>query len=424
MTEAARRLLLDLWTAGIAAVDGRPAVRRYLERARLQGRWRIIAIGKAAAAMTLGAHDALGEQILDALVVTKTGHVPEQLAASLERLDLHIASHPMPDQRSLAAGAALLERVVATSAGDGLLFLISGGASSLAEVPAAGVTLAELVACNEWLLASGLPIGEVNAVRGRLSQIKGGRLAAHLVGRKAVALLISDVPDDDPAVIGSGMLVAARPAALPESLPAAWRERLEALPDSRATAGGQVEIAIVARPEDLLAALRDAARARAQSIEVWPERFAGDAHDIALRAARDLHGSSADLIAAAGESTVHLPAAPGRGGRNQHLALVAAQALAGGPEVTLLAAGTDGTDGPTDDAGAIVDAETLERGALAGLDARAALARAAAGEFLEASGDLLCTGPTGTNVGDVLIGLTAAGQHRLMRGSAMGCLRP
>jgi hydroxypyruvate reductase len=236
MTDAGRRLLLDLWTAGSAAVDGRAAVRRYLENVSLRGRCRIIAIGKAAAAMTLGAHDVLGDQVVDTLVVTKAGHVPDQLTASIERFDLYIASHPIPDRRSLAAGAAVLARVATTSACDELLFLISGGASSLAEVPAPGLTLTELITYNEWLLASGLPIGEVNTVRGRLSQLKAGRLAAHLEGRNAMALLISDVPGDDPAVIGSGMLVAAARAPLPASLPVEWRQRLESLPDPRPAA--------------------------------------------------------------------------------------------------------------------------------------------------------------------------------------------
>ncbi|HSN70243.1 MAG TPA: DUF4147 domain-containing protein, partial [Steroidobacteraceae bacterium] len=339
--------------------------------------------------------------------------VPNGFHLGLARVDLHIAGHPLPDAHSLAAGAAVLERVRATPPDVSLLFLISGGASSLVELPTDGVTLADVIAWNAWLVGSGLPISAVNAVRGRFSQLKAGRLAQHVAPRRALALMISDVPHDDPAVIGSGLLIASPDASLPAGLPDAMRERIDALPASPTEPAIAVPTAIVARPEDFRDAAAAEARRRGFQVEAWPERFDGDATRVAGRAAERLARSRADLIVAVGESTVQLPRAPGRGGRNQHLALAAARHLAGRPLAVLLAAGSDGTDGPTEDAGAIVDDGTVDRGQLAGLDPGEALARAAAGEFLEASGDLYSTGPTGTNVGDVLIGLTTRGARVL-----------
>jgi glycerate 2-kinase len=339
----------------------------------------IAAVGKAAPAMALGAHDALGARIVNTLVITRSGHAPRELEA-LSAVTLIESAHPVPDERSLAAGARLLEWVRALPPGAAPLFLISGGASSLVEVLADGVSLEDLTRLNVAGLTADMAIGELNARRRTLSRLKGGRLAAQLRGRPARALFISDVPDNDPAVIGSGLL-------------------------GPAPGGDAVERSVVASVDDAVAAVAEAGAARGLKVLTPSGRFAGSATRLAARFAHELKLAAAQLLVWGGESTVQLPPAPGRGGRNQHLALAAARLIAGHAELMLLAAGTDGTDGVTEDAGALVDGDSCARLALAALDADRCLERADSATALEASGDLVHTGPTGTNVGDLVIGL-------------------
>ena len=373
---------MALLAAGLARVDGRSCVRGALAAAAptaASAPVRVAAIGKAAPAMALGAHDALGARIVDTLVITRAGHAPPELLAR-GNIELHEGAHPVPDQRSLTAGARLLEWVRQLPAASVPLFLISGGASSLVEVLAEGVSLEALLSLNVQGLAADIPIGELNARRRAISRIKGGRLAAELHGRPAWALFVSDVPGDDPAVIGSGLL-------------------------GPAPGGDAVQRLIVASVDDAVAAVAAAARRLDLLVRAPPGRFADSATRLAARFAHELHLAPEQLLVWGGESTVQLPPSPGRGGRNQHLALAVAKLIAGHPELLLLAAGTDGTDGVTEDAGALVDAETCARIALAELDADRCLQRADSGTALEASGDLVHTGPTGTNVGDLVIGL-------------------
>jgi glycerate 2-kinase len=376
--EPQRRLLLELLHSALAAVEGRRCTRAALAApaaADARPVW-VAAIGKAACSMALGARDALGARLERTLIVTKDGHViPE--AAGLPGLQLCESSHPVPDERSLRAGARLLEFLDQMPAGVRPLFLISGGASSLIEVLASGVGLAELQALNARGLASGMSIETLNSARGAISQIKAGRLAARVNGRGALALLISDVPGNDPAVIGSGLM--------------------------GKTAADDLQRIVVACIEDAMRAVQ--ARAGTLGCSLAGARYEGDAERLAVRFAHELHLSPTPLKVWGGESVVRLPAQPGRGGRNQHLALAAARLMAGYGELHLLAAGTDGTDGPTGDAGAIVDGETCGRAMLAGFDVDRALRGFDSGPLLEATGDLLHTGPTGTNVGDLVIGL-------------------
>jgi hydroxypyruvate reductase len=241
------------------------------------------------------------------------------------------------------------------------------------------VTLAELAALNRRLLAEGVAIQAINAQRRARSRIKGGALIERLQGRAGCALLLSDVPGDDPAVIGSGLAGPAR--------------------------GDRLHRVVIASNDDAVGAAAGAARAAGLSVQVGEARFDGDAAALGARFAQAIASGAADVFVWGGESTVRLPPAPGRGGRNQQLALAAARALQGQRGLTLLAAGTDGTDGPTEDAGAMVDGGTWQRIRDAGLDGEDCLARADAGAALEAAGDLLHTGATGTNVGDLVIGL-------------------
>lgn len=385
MTSADRRhaLLLDLLQAGLEAVEGRRCVREALlanpPAPRDTPVW-AAAIGKAASSMALGAADALGESLQRVLVITKSGHLAPELLA-LPAVAAHESAHPVPDERSLAAGRRLIEWLDELPHAAAPLFLISGGASSLVEVLEPGVSLAQLEQLSADGLAAGVPIGELNARRARLSQIKGGRLAARLAGREALALFISDVPDDDPAVIGSGLLGPALGGA------------------------DLIERRIVASVDRAMEGVAAAALRQNLTVERVPQRFAGEATRLAARFTHELLIGGTQVRVWGGESTVSLPAPAGRGGRNQHLALAAARFLPEYPDLLLLAAGTDGTDGPTEDAGGLVDAETCARLALAGLEADDCLARADAGTALAAADALVRTGPTGTNVADLVIGL-------------------
>src|SRR6185437_10688254 len=228
----------------------------------------------------------------------------------------------------------------------------SGGASSLVEVLEPGVALEALEQLSARGLAAGLPIAELNAQRAHLSRIKGGRLAALLDGRAARALFISDVPEDDPAVIGSGLLGPA--------------------------AGGvdRIERQIIATVDRAMQGVATAASQRGLTVECVQPRFEGEATRLAARFTHELLIGNTQVRVWGGESTVVLPPDPGRGGRNQHLALAASRLLPDYPHLLLLAAGTDGTDGPTDAAGGLVDAETCARVALAGLDPDDCLSRA------------------------------------------------
>lgn len=402
-----RRLLTGIFDRALAAVRGRPAVRRVLTARGIEGPVTLVAVGKAAQSMTEGAWNALGERIRGGLVISKLGHlVPERLARfGLEGL---VGGHPLPTEGSLAAGQRLLQVVAGRGTGT-LLFLISGGASSLVEVPAGGLGLAELARINVWLLGSGLPIDAMNLVRKSVSRIKGGGLLGYLEGRHPRVLAISDVPGDDPAVIGSGLLVpepdlASRLAALewPDWLQD-WTER--ALVERAEIPERGPELELVATLD--MARNAAAMAAGEAGIVVHPQRepLAGDAAACGRALARRLLEGPPGLYIWGGETTVRLPERPGRGGRNQHLALAAAVTLAGRDDGFLLSGGTDGTDGPTDDAGGLVDGGTLRRAKAAGFEAQAALAAADAGSLLAATGDLLRIGPTGTNVMDLVLGL-------------------
>ncbi len=382
--EPRRRILLELLRAALAAADGRSCTLQALRSERLRNRieraspfW-IAAVGKAASTMALGASDALGAALERVLLITKDGHVDAD-ARQLPRLEAWESAHPVPDQRSLDAGARLMRFVEEMPAEVQPLFLVSGGASSLVEVLVPGTSLDDLQQLNREGLSGGLPIDVLNARRRGISRIKGGQLSARLADRGAIALFISDVPGDDPAVIGSGLLGPA-PAA----------------------AADPIERIVVASMAKALEAVR--ARAGALSVHIEPKFFGGPTERLAVRFAHELALSASPLCVWGGESALELPRSPGRGGRNQHLALAAARLIAG-HDLFLLAAGTDGTDGPTADAGAVVDGNTCARVASVGLDVDDCLRRADSGAALAAAGDLVHTGPTGTNVGDLVVGL-------------------
>jgi hydroxypyruvate reductase len=366
-----------------------------------------VAIGKAAAAMMQGAVEALGEHLAGGLQVTRHGYAAA--GTPLPRIAVVEADHPLPGAASLAAGRELLDFIAAVPPQAPLVFLISGGTSALVEVLSPGVDAAQLQAANDWLLASGWDIGRVNLVRCALSAIKGGRLAGYLAGHPVLNLLLSDVPGDAPVAIGSGLLVPSRAGALAASdlarLPS-WLRRLYAAPPPlpAAEAFAAIRTEILRSNRDARVAAAAAGRARGLAVHATDDLVQGEAaaagHDLAER----LLAGPPGLYVWGGETTVRLPPQPGHGGRCQTLALAAAQVLAGS-DIVLLAAGTDGSDGPGEDAGALVDGATLARGELDCFDAGECLVRADAGSFLEASGDLIQTGPTGSNVMDLVLAL-------------------
>jgi len=388
---SARHSLLELFDAGLRAVDGRACVARYLRGADLPAPIAVFAVGKAASAMALGARDVLAGRIVQLGVITKVGHsAPELYGDNIWQVE---SPHPVPDVRSLSHGEALETAVRELSPDVFPLFLVSGGSSSLVEALRDGVSLEDLFALNVEGLASGWDIATLNRKRAALSRIKGGGIARLLGERRALALFVSDVPGDDPDVIGSGLL-------------------------GRGGAADRVERRVVASVDTAVDAVVQAATARGLGLETRAGRFDGAAADVAQEFVAALRATAANGLAWGGESTVKLPVKTGRGGRNTHLALAAARLLKRGEALTILAAGTDGTDGPTDDAGAIIDAGTVERAELAGCDVARAFREFDSGLALELSEDLVHTGPTGTNVGDLLIGIKGSATSLRGRESA------
>lgn len=361
LTAQYRNHLLQIPQAALIKVEGAVVVSDWLKTNLFDGPLHLVAVGKAAQSMAMGADRVLGKRIRKALIISKFGHLDYDFC---RRSGIE-AAHPVPDENSLQAGRSLLEFL---SADDGLplLFLISGGASSLVEVPVAGVDLEFLASTNQWLLGSGLDIVQMNRVRKGLSQIKGGGLLTRLGDRSLYALAISDVPGDEPAVIGSDLLVPE--ADLLEqlsaiSLPDWLQARVMAGLAQRADLPDESPLLqIVANLELAKQAAAERADQLRYPVTLHEDFLHGDAAETGLKLAAQLQDGAPGISIWGGETTVHLPPEPGQGGRNQHLALAAAVALAGSSDCYLLAAATDGTDGPTEDAGALVDGGTLSRG--------------------------------------------------------------
>ncbi|MCS6898633.1 MAG: DUF4147 domain-containing protein [Myxococcales bacterium] len=376
-------LLLDAYRSALEHADPEKATIRALRRGDLQP-WiwsfptiRLLGAGKAAAPMARAVEWELGERLEGGVVVVKEGH-----SLPLERIEVLESAHPMPDERSLAAGSRLLGEAAALDSDALLIFVLSGGASSLIEVPEEGFTLADLRQKNDELLRSGLPIEAINEERRRLSAIKGGRLAAR-TRASLLTLIVSDVPQGGPEVVGSGPTLVSFPPKDP-------RHRALVIADHR----GALEAAATAlESKDV------------EVIEMHPGGLCqGTARELggALRGIwRHRRGRRSALLWS-GEAIVEVRGA-GRGGRNQELALAAALALRGTQGVTVAVLATDGQDGPTDAAGAIVDGMTALRMEEGGLDPTRHLEESNAYPALDAAGALVKTGPTLTNVNDLLI---------------------
>jgi glycerate 2-kinase len=422
-----RETLLDLYGAALAAAEPGGAVARDLAKRPLLPHRpvRIFALGKAAPAMARAAVDAVRARGLalagGALVAPEPGASPHP------GLRAAVGNHPVPGDASFAAAELVAEVARAVLPHEQVLVVLSGGTSSLTGAPIPRVPRDEFRACWELLLRSGLDIRVMNAARKRFTRWGAGRLAIALPQVPVRVLLVSDVIGDDPATIASGpctpdgwsapeVLRALDEAGLLEALPRSIRRLLEAqaggaapeTPKPGDPAFAQVETHIVANNRRAL--LGVVARAQALDLPVLAgaSDLAGDAREVGTRLAAFLKsgGGGASCFVWGGETTVRLTEGPsGLGGRCQELALAAAEELAGVPGVALLAAGTDGRDGPTDAAGALIDGETWQQVAAAGRDPGVDLQRHDAYRALDAVGALIRPGPTGTNVMDVVIGL-------------------
>ena len=366
----------------------------------------IAGAGKASASMALGLESILADRLSPGLIITKISHL-EPLA----HCQLLEAAHPIPDQSSLDAGQAMLDFAAQTTERDLVLFVLSGGASALMEQPVPGVTLQDLQQASQALLASGATITSINAIRSRLSKIKAGGLARAFDRATVVVLIMSDVAQDNLAVIGYGPFVPANPELDPVQVLDAYN--LRALLPPRVVDLLEAPSHPVSVPQVTHIILANAATmgetAKRIAIERGLSCFASNSLSGEAQRALDIYQAKRLLptnpgtaLIAYGEPTVTLKG-KGLGGRAQEVACAAAIQYAGDPKIAVLCAGSDGTDGPTDAAGALIDGQTLTRAQQNGQDAHRALAENDTYHFHEAGDSLIKTGPTGSNLTDLLI---------------------
>lgn len=432
---------LACFAAAVAAVEPERLVRRHFEAhphlLAVRGEIRLAAVGKAAAAMARGARTALGERLAGGVLVVPAGQEGEAPAG----FAVFGGGHPVPTEEGVRGARAVLALAESLGEDDLLLCLISGGGSALATLPPEGIALEDLRETTRRLLAAGATIGELNCVRKHLDRLKGGRLARAAAPARVAALVLSDVVGDPLDVIASGP-VSPDPTTFDEALgvlerrglletaPAAVREHLERgrrgeeaeSPGPGDPAFDRVTAAVVGSNRLAAEAARAEAESRGYATLLLSTLVTGEAREVgrvlaalgaeALRSGRP--AAPPACLIAAGETTVTVTG-PGKGGRNQEVALGAAIALdellVSDPEaagrVLVASLGTDGVDGPTDAAGALATGGTLrrarERSLDAPLDPRGALAENDAYPFFEALGDLVITGPTGTNVMDLML---------------------
>jgi glycerate 2-kinase len=425
----------EIFSAGLQAVDPLVAIARHVqinanrleigERSYDLNEFRrvlVIGCGKAAARMALALQEILGARIAGGVVVVKHGH-----GLPLENIKVVEAGHPVPDSAGLEGARQVMELVASAGADDLILFVVSGGGSALLPMPAVGLTLEDKQLTTQILLGCGARIHEINALRKHLSQLKGGRLAQLASPAALAALILADVVGDGLDAIASGPTVA-DPTTYKDCLEILRRYQLRRkIPPAALSLlerGARGEIAETAKPSEAIfqkvqnlivgsnRLALTAAQIRAQDLGyralILSSTVEGESRNVAKSHAalvknillQDRTPRTPLCLISGGETTVTLRG-DGLGGRNQEFALAAALEIAGLDNVVLLSAATDGTDGPTAAAGAIVDGTTIQRGAAKGLNAAQYLARNDSYPFLQATGDLLITGPTFTNVMDL-----------------------
>ena len=421
-----RAHLAALRAAALRAVDPASAVRRFFSPADFAeaGRIFVVGAGKAGAAMAQAAAEILGERLTAGVVA-----VPQLPASAPERITFVERGHPTPTAGSLLAGRAIADLLAQASARDLVVALISGGGSALLELPVAGLSLADLQITNRQLLLSGAAVHEVNAVRQRLSQLKGGGLARLAYPARVLGLILSDVVGNPLDSIASGPTVpaTASPRAalavveryhLRGRLPHTVLQHLESALSTSVEFVPSVDNRLIA--SNRLAGEAAAAAARELGFEAAfvADDWQGEAREAGERFARlvlqKARGQGGPLQSGAGgrpaclivggETTVTVRGA-GKGGRNQEAALAAALVIDGLPNVAVSTFATDGVDGPTDAAGAIAMGDTLAHARALGLDPQKHLDDNDSYSFFSTLGDLLLTGPTGTNVNDLMFGL-------------------
>ncbi len=420
-----RGFLRALFDAAVAQALPGPSLVRFLPPPP-KGRTLVLGAGKAGGAMA-AALDALWPQDapMSGLVVTRYASVPPAYAAAQAagraRIEVVEAAHPVPDAAGRDAAARMLALAEGAGADDLVICLMSGGASALLALPAEGVTLAAKQAINSALLRSGAAIDEMNCVRKHLSAIKGGRLAKACAPARVVTLIVSDVPGDSPAVIGSGPTVP-DPTTCADALavlgryaiamPAAVRAGLERgafeTPKPGEASFSANAVHLVATPQQSLDAAAALARRCGIDAHILGDEIEGESREVgkvhaALArqvARRGQPFESPCVLLSGGETTVTVRTEGGRGGRASEFLLACAMALQGEPRVWALAADTDGIDGVEVNAGAFIAPDSLQRAVALGLNARDHLDRHDAFAWFEPLGDLIVTGPTFTNVND------------------------
>ncbi|MBU2402097.1 MAG: glycerate kinase [Alphaproteobacteria bacterium] len=414
MTIDAKTFLTAVFDAAVAAADPERTIRDHLP-AKPKGRTIVIGAGKGSAQMA-AAFEKAWDGPLEGLVVTRYGY-----AAPCQRIEIIEAAHPVPDAAGLEASRRLLETVEGLTEDDLVVALISGGGSALLPAPAEGLTLADEIAVNEALLASGAPIAAMNTIRKHVSRIKGGRLAAAAHPARVVSLVVSDIPGDNPALVASGPtipdignradalgFVAAYGMKLPDAVMAHLNSSAADAPAVNDPRLAQNVVQVIASAGVSLEAAAAEAQRRGIEAVTLSDSVEGEAREVGgvhAAIAREIAGRDRPfrkpvLLLSGGETTVTLRA-KGKGGRNSEFLLAFAIGIAGLDGISALAADTDGIDGSEDNAGAFADGTTVARMRAAGVDAKAMLAGNNAWTAFNAIGDLFVPGPTGTNVNDL-----------------------
>lgn len=394
--------------SAIEAVKPDEAVRRALKNTVLSERVYLVAVGKAAWQMAAAAVRAMEHPLQGGIVITKYGHSMGELGG----IRIFEAGHPVPDENSYRATEAVLELTAELTEGDTVLFLLSGGGSALFEKPLVKPELLQQV--TEILLRDGAQITEINTIRKRLSGVKGGRFAAHCAPAKIEAVILSDVLGDPVDVIASGP-AAADSATTAEAKRIARKYGLDKDPEvarllevETPKAVPNVRTQIIGSVRQLCTAAEKVAKELGYECVFLSDCLSDEAADTGREMAQELkqYAGSGRRIAllAGGETVVHVKGT-GLGGRNQEMALAAAQMLEGIPGAALISVGSDGTDGPTDAAGGYADTDTAAQLREKGMDVRVFLDNNDAYHALGAIGNLIFTGPTGTNVNDLTVGL-------------------
>lgn len=408
MNHRLRRDAETIVRGAIEAVKPDAAVRRALGQIEFSDRVYLVAIGKAAWQMARAAVAELNNLVREGIVVTKYGHVMGEIPG----VACYEAGHPVPDERSFAATQAVLDMTEHLGEGDTVLFLISGGGSALFEKPL--VKAQTLQEVTRILLAGGADITRINAVRKRLSAVKGGRFALHCAPARMETVILSDILGDPVDMIASGP-GAADPVTKEEAKAIALEYGLDALPEVMACLEAETPKSVPNVHTQVIGSVRELCRAAEKYASdlgyetvFLSDHLDGEASDTGRMLAKELtkYAGSGRRVAllAGGETVVHVKG-DGLGGRNQELALAAAEVLDGIPDIALISVGSDGTDGPTDAAGGYVDGDTVRELTGKGVDIRACLENNDAYHGLQAVGNLIITGPTGTNVNDVTVGL-------------------